>query len=159
MEKALEGDARVENAKMRLRERMQRSEDKKPDDDDETQKKRRKLQDIEEKAMEEEDPGRLAELFEEYRGEYQRERERADADAGVLGELPSGSGDAIRREEMQVDEVASEEVEEEAFDGVGRCERHPVADRRSEEGKTGGGAAHVEQYLQDRQEKGGMHGL
>lgn len=88
-------------------------------------------EEVDEKAMQEEEPNKLAELFEEYRQECQQEREREDearpkkkpqtdhcvrGEAGDDGsrEAASGSTDEIRREEVQVDEVAREGTEEEA---------------------------------------------
>lgn len=71
MEKASEGCARVEHTKIRLRERVGRSEAEKSEGE-QVQTKRRKLEDIEGNAMEEEDPSKLAELFEEYHQESAR---------------------------------------------------------------------------------------
>lgn len=84
--------------------------------------------------MGEEDPSKLAELFEEYRREYQQEREqdedearprkksqtghgsREEAVAQGPQQLPSGSADEIRREEMHVDEVAQDYAGEELLE-------------------------------------------
>ena len=68
METALSSDIRVKNAKARMQERsakMKRSPDEVPDT-----AKRRKLEDIEDQVMKEEDPTKIAELFDRYRAEY-----------------------------------------------------------------------------------------
>ena len=66
MEKHLEEDVRVQNAKVRLGERGKKRKEAGIEES-------KKLQDIEEAAMQEEDPEKLKALFEEYRQEYLKE--------------------------------------------------------------------------------------
>jgi len=102
--------------------------------------KRRRLEDIESEAMKEEDPEKLAALFERYRLEYQEGRSKEDRedkrrrveDEGMfeqdekdldldldLRERASGSGQAAAYEEMEVGEVEGDFVDDEfAWDDV-----------------------------------------
>ena len=68
MEKVLENDLRVMNARARLKERSRMLQEETVCGQDSAKKQR--LDDIEEQAMQEEDPEKLAALFEEYRKEY-----------------------------------------------------------------------------------------
>ena len=70
IEKQLEGDLRVMNAKARMRERAKRMGEKRGSTSAEKEKKR-KLDEIEQEVEAEEDHGKLAELFEKYRRVYQ----------------------------------------------------------------------------------------
>ena len=82
MEQKLEKDVRIRNAKIRLKEVSQRQRDEKKDQEDEEQQaKKRRLQEIEDQAMIEEDPDKLAMLFELYRAEYFRSRTEEDGDS------------------------------------------------------------------------------
>ena len=73
MEKHLENDLRVKNAKIRLGERNRKiKEGAQAEEDESARKRRNKLEDIEAAVEVEEDPGKLAKLFEEYKEEYQR---------------------------------------------------------------------------------------
>ena len=88
MEKLLEDDVRVKNAKERLREkgRRLRGEPSTGGGDGE----RRKLHKIENQAMTEEDPEKLAKLFEDYRTEYlkeQADREEAEVKRRKLRDI------------------------------------------------------------------------
>jgi hypothetical protein len=74
LEKLLEGDLRIKNAKARLREKGKLVRE----ESEEGSAKRRKLEDIEEAAMAEEDPVKLMELFEAYRAEYTKMRDNDD---------------------------------------------------------------------------------
>ena len=83
MEKLLEEDLRVKNAKIRLGERSRKAREEQDQDEshDPQDSKRRRLEDIENAAMAEEDPEKLAVLFEQYREEYQRrEAEKEEGD-------------------------------------------------------------------------------
>ena len=69
--------------------------------------------------MQEEDPGKLTELFEEYRREYlkdrgaegERAKRRRAEETTRVQERPSGSGDAAKYEEMEVNKVTEGEVD------------------------------------------------
>ena len=115
METNLEKDIRVRNARVRMQERTRRSTTRSTTDDEVGEAKRRRLEDIEEKAMEEEDPDKLTDLFKRYREEYERDRggngeaveEQVKKQIKVDGmqELASGSGGAAVYEEMTIGEV------------------------------------------------------
>ena len=79
MEKALGSDIRIKNAKARTQEKATKMRKEKGEDKDDV--KRRKLEEIENQAMQEEDPDKLADLFEKYRTEYIKER---DVDEGSM---------------------------------------------------------------------------
>ena len=69
MEKHLEDDLRVRNAKLRLSERSRKlREEQGPEVDH----KRRKLDDIEDAVMNEDDPQRFAALYEKFQEEYEQ---------------------------------------------------------------------------------------
>ena len=79
MEKLLESDIRVQNAKVRLGEKSKNIRENMAEekgDEDEKALKKRRLDDIEEAAMMEQDPEKLSNLFEEYRQEYMQEAKR-----------------------------------------------------------------------------------
>ena len=65
MEKLLDDDVRIKNAKVRMKERGANISEQ-------ASVKKRKLDDIEDRAMREQDPGKLEKLFEEYREEYEK---------------------------------------------------------------------------------------
>ena len=94
MERHLEEDIRVENAKVRLEERSRKRKG-------EGAAKSKKLQDIEEAVMTEVDPNKLKTLFEEYRQEYLREKE------------VEGGGDEKRRrlEDIENEAMGEEDLE------------------------------------------------
>ena len=79
IETALASDIRVRNAKVRMQERSTEIKGDLSEIPDTA--KRRKLEDIEEQAMKEDDPIKLAELYELYRAEYLKDRESKDEDA------------------------------------------------------------------------------
>ena len=96
MEKLLEDDLRVKNAKIRLSEKSRKlKEDTVPE---EVTSKRQRLDDIEEQAMKEQDPERLAALFEQYREEYNESRgdEAAAKKRRTLGYIED---DCVRTED------------------------------------------------------------
>ena len=68
MEKHLEADQRIKNAKVRLEERARKMQH-------EGISESQGLKDTEEAALGEEDPAKLNKLFEEYREKYLKERE------------------------------------------------------------------------------------
>ena len=68
METALSSDIRVKNAKARMEERSAKRQNS-PNEVPDTAK-RRKLEDIEDQVMKEENPTKIAELFDRYRAEY-----------------------------------------------------------------------------------------
>ena len=115
MEGLLEQDIRVKNAKVRLQERASKVKDNV--DEGRHDDKRRRLQEIEDEAMREEDPGKLNELFEKYRIEYMKDR--GDDDEGgkrqkvqklpVLQERASSSGQAAEYEGMEVGAIDIQE--------------------------------------------------
>ena len=65
----------MRNAKVRMQERSAKVRADQGDG-----AKRRRLEDIEDRAMKEEDPDKLANLFEQYRAEYLGERSANDED-------------------------------------------------------------------------------
>ena len=112
MEGLLEKDVRVKNAKVRLQDkaRQEKREDIAP-------AKRRRLAEIEDKAMAEDDPDKLSELFEAYKKEYRASR--ADHDTGEakrkkveetaqVQERATGSDQGPTYEEMEVGMVSGE---------------------------------------------------
>ena len=78
----MEDDSRIKNAKARLSDKGRRMREEKEPEGEEGEKddKRRRLQEMEERAMVEEDPEKLAKLFEDYRVEYQRVQEDREED-------------------------------------------------------------------------------
>jgi hypothetical protein len=112
MEANLEKDVRIKNAKVRLQERAAKVKADENDDNDRT--KRQKLDDIEDQAMKEDDPVRLAELFEQYRTEYVKNRGTEDEQASKrkkqegtdsMQEMARGSQDPAAYEDMSIDAV------------------------------------------------------
>jgi hypothetical protein len=107
MEEVLAKDVRVKNAKARLQERGARVMN------EQGEAKRRRLAEIEDEAMKEEDPVKLADLFEKYRVEYLNSRNENDGEnkkqrteePAVLQERASGSGQPAVYEEMQIGQV------------------------------------------------------
>lgn len=107
---------RAKNAKTRIMEQAKRrGSAQQPEGEGPT---RRKLEEIEDRAMAETDPDKLGKLTEEYREEYMKERaqddpgeqrriceEQSQGDLQPGQQRASGSRDAPRHEEMQVDEV------------------------------------------------------
>ena len=125
MEKVLDTDIRIKNAKVRLQKRVERKAEEeeektvKKSDGDEGDLKKRRLDEIEDKAMREEDPVKLTELFEEYRREYLKGRSSEDEgakrkkteDKTQLEEEASGSAGAAKYTEMEVNRVALGEID------------------------------------------------
>ena len=95
--------------------------------------KRRWLQEIEDQAMQEEDPIKLKELFENYRAEYTKDRDDNEGkskrqkvqDPPEMQERASGSGQAAAYEEMQVGAIDKLEFDilkvEVVLDDNGEC--------------------------------------
>jgi hypothetical protein len=123
IEAELASDIRVKNAKVRMQERTTKMKAD-PKEQGDTGK-RRKLEDIEDQAMKEEDPDKLAKLFEQYRAEYIGERNdneedgkrrRADESGrAVMQEKASGSQQPAAYAEMEVGNV---------MEGMGSLEGH-----------------------------------
>ena len=111
MEKILETDIRVKNAKIRLQERGLKVKADDVTTDDTT--KRRRLDDLEDQAMREDDPVKLSEIFERYRTEYLKARDdesdetkrRKTQETPQLQELASGSQQPATFAEMDVAQV------------------------------------------------------
>ena len=103
MEKLLEEDLRVKNAKVRLDEQRRRREEKPIAEEDAP--KRRKLEDIEDECMQAENPKRTAELFEEYMNEFKRQR----VEETPTQEVPSSSTGPAQYEEMNIDQIMAVE--------------------------------------------------
>jgi hypothetical protein len=111
MEKLLETDIRVKNAKIRLQERGTKIKANDTTTDDTT--KRRRLDELEDQAMQEDDPVKLNEIFETYRTEYLKARsEGTDATKRLktgegprLQECASGSQQPAVYAEMEVAQV------------------------------------------------------
>lgn len=184
--------ARVEISKTRVQERSKRTEVAKGDREDSG--KRKKLGDIEHQAMGEQDPDKLAELFEDYHQRYAKEREAGDpgekkrrtqdpnpsSGSGVenqswevrwargmerchcqqeqkgrrgnAGRRGGGCRDAcLRRRDACLRRPLRRE-------SLGRCERHRVAHRSSQQGVVGGDDPHEGEYLQGGEEVGGLRG-
>ena len=81
LEKLLEDDSRIKNAKARLSDKGRRIREDKEQEEGEgegSDDKRRRLQEMEERAMVEEDPEKLNKLFEDYRVEYQKVQAEED---------------------------------------------------------------------------------
>ena len=77
MEKLLADDARVKNARTRMKEKSREiaQEEVSGEVSEEMRVKRRKLKEVEDEAMKEEDPVKLNDIFEKYRELYQEHRE------------------------------------------------------------------------------------
>ena len=131
MEELLDKDIRVKNAKVRLQERANKVKGESSEGGNET--KRRRLQEIEDQAMQEEDPVKLNELFENYRAEYTKDRDDNEGkskrqkvqDPPEMQERASGSGQAAAYEEMQVGAIDKLEFDilkvEVVLDDNGEC--------------------------------------
>ena len=88
MERLLEDDVRIKNAKARLSDKGRRLRGEEHGGGGE--EKRRRLQEMEDQAMTEENPVKLAKLFEDYRAEYmkdQADREEADTKRRKLQDI------------------------------------------------------------------------
>ena len=86
MEKLLEDDSRIKNAKARLSDKGRRIREEKDKEEggegEGSDDKRRRLQEMEERALVEEDPEKLNKLFEDYRLEYQKMQAEEDQTKG-----------------------------------------------------------------------------
>ena len=141
MEEILKSDVRIKNAKARMQERTMKV--KADSDEKGVMAKRRKLEEIEDQTMREEDPEKLADLFEKYRVEYTRERDEKD------GGTCAGWVETLEDSEI----LAMEEEDPAEF--TGRFEQHkekylkerdaPAADDKRR--KTNGG---IETEMKER---------
>ena len=80
MEKLLEKDIRIMNAKARLQERQRRHRERDGDEAAGRETKRLRSEEIENQAMNEENPDKLTKLFEDYRSECIRGHPDGDGD-------------------------------------------------------------------------------
>ena len=127
MEKLLEQDIRIMNAKARLQERQRRHRESDGDEAAGQETKRLRFEEIENQAMNEENPDKLTKLFEDYRSEYIRghpdddgDRRRRRVQSGQGRDVASSSSVhplAVEADEMDVNEVSIDYGE--SFDGWG----------------------------------------
>ena len=116
MEKLLEKDIRIMNAKARLQERQRRHRESDGDEAAGRETKRLRLEEIENQAMNEENPDKLTKLFEDYKSEYIRGHPYGDGDTKRRRVQPGEGRDvassssvpplAVEADEMDVNEVS-----------------------------------------------------
>ena len=117
MEIAPSSDIWVENAKARMKERsakMKSSPNEVPDT-----ATRRTLEDIEDQVMKQENPTKMAELFDRYRAEYLNDRNDTDGESkkrmtderSLLREQASGSDQPAAYEEVGVEKITEGNVD------------------------------------------------
>ena len=130
MEKLLEKDIRIMNAKARLQERQRRHRESDGDEAAGRETKRLRLEETENQAMNEENPDKLTKLFEDYMSEYipghpghpdgdggtkrRRVRPGEGRDVASSSSVPPL---AVEADEMDVNEVSIDYGE--SFDGCG----------------------------------------
>ena len=99
IEKLLEGDMRIVNAKVRMRERAKRVRENEGITEEEKRKQKR-LREIEQEVEDEEDTEKLAALFEKYRNVYQGEDEEMGGQ-GHKRRLAEIEDDAMREQDPE----------------------------------------------------------
>ena len=132
METALSSDIWVKNAKARMKERSAKIKGC-PNEVPDTAK-RRKLEDIEDQVMKEEDPTKIAELFDRYRAEYVNDSDDTDGGAkrrrtdesGLLRVQASGSQQPAAYDEVGVEKITEGNVDPwELLEAVGVRQQQP----------------------------------
>ena len=118
----------VKNAKARMEERSARRKNS-PNEVPDTAK-RRKLEDIEDQVMKEENPTKIAELFDRYRAEYLNDREDIGGNAKrqkseksvLLREQASGSHQSATYTEVGVEKITEGNVDPWEFLEAAGCD-------------------------------------
>ena len=132
METTLSSDIRVKNAKawMERSARRKNSPNEVPDT-----AKRRKLEDIEDQVMKEENPTKIAELFDRYRAEYLNDRvdiggnakRQKSEESVLLREQASGSHQSATYAEVGVEKITEGNVDPwEFLEAVGSDNNNPT---------------------------------